>query len=138
MSTLIFKKKTSTDQHDINELLFASEDVSLFLHALTDGFGYESDALDQTELHGQVLKWDKDNTNRCAIIQKKMTTQIKRFRSRGTEEQIRSKLGYDHKRSILNCQECKQRHEPQKQTSEHWSDNINQSVQSFHQSNKSI
>lgn len=68
-------KKPSTDQHDINELLFASEDVSLFLHAVADGFRYESDALDQTELHGQVLKRDKNNTNRCAMIQKK-TTQI--------------------------------------------------------------
>lgn len=60
MSTL-FKKtkpknKRSTDQHDINELLFVSEDVSLFLDALTDGFRYESDALDKAELHGEVLK----------------------------------------------------------------------------------
>lgn len=61
----------STDQHDINELLFASEYISLFLHALTDGFSYKSNALDQTEFHGQVLKWDKNNTNRCAMIQKK-------------------------------------------------------------------
>lgn len=67
----LFFFKSPTDQHDINELLLASEDVSLFLHAMTDGFSYESDALDQTELHGQVLNWDENNTNRCAMIQEK-------------------------------------------------------------------
>lgn len=44
-----------TDQHNSNKLLFAREDVALPLHTLTDGFGYEANALDQTQFHSQVL-----------------------------------------------------------------------------------
>lgn len=44
-----------TDQHHSNELLFASEDVALPLHTLTNGFGYEANTLDQTQFHSQVL-----------------------------------------------------------------------------------
>jgi len=52
----------TTDQHHSNELLLAGEDVALFLHTLADGFGYEPNTLDQTELHSEVL--DKDNTEK--------------------------------------------------------------------------
>ena len=44
-----------TNHHDRNKVVFAGEDVALPLHTLTDGSGYQSNTLDQTELHGQVL-----------------------------------------------------------------------------------
>lgn len=82
----------TTDHHKINELLFASEDVALFFHTLADCFGYEPDTLDQTELHGQVLKWGKIHKYMSAKytqmhkIQQNKWEDIDRLKDLGQEE----------------------------------------------------
>lgn len=63
----------STDQHNSNELLLAREDVALFLHTLADGFGYEANTLDQTQLHSQVLYWAKQRNVGAQNKERQMT-----------------------------------------------------------------
>lgn len=50
----------TTDHHHINELLLACENVALLLDTRANCSGNEPDTSDQTQLHGQVLKIEKN------------------------------------------------------------------------------
>lgn len=52
-----------TYHHEVDKLLFSGENVTLFLHALTDGFGNEANTLNQTEFHSQVLDSNHTHTH---------------------------------------------------------------------------
>lgn len=81
-----------TDQHNSDELLFAREDVALFLHTLTDGFGYEPNTLDQTEFHSQVLKWGKTHKSTSTKHRETQKT-YKRINERThTDQKIQVKM----------------------------------------------